>query len=404
MQAHKLGLLLLLFAATVVLPGVCAGAGRGYAMTLEGDPLQGIVESIDDSGKVNIDGRIVELEALRYIAPEQTEGGGPAVEAAESPLRIILVCGSDLRAKELAFNEEVFEFNSASAASRLEIPVDSVRAIRLALPIEGSRFEETLALEADQRTEDTVYVTGVAGELLELNCLIESIDADSVSFDRNGKKQTIARDKIHGVILASPDLDEPMPCRAIMDDRSTFAGQVASLSSGVLKLEMIDGIEIELPWENLRRLRVYSSRLVSVADLEPEEVKTQPILAPKWEFQRNRSVAGNELNIGGMIYEQGLGLAAGMEITYQLDGDFKLFTASIGIDAETSRRGDCEFVVRGDGREIFRQRVKGDDEASLVRIDVSGVDDLVLAVEPGVDLDISDHANWAEASLLQDGK
>ena len=373
-------------------------------MTLEGDPLQGIVESIDDSGKVNIDGRLVELEALRYIAPEQPEGTTAAVASEESPLRIILVCGSDLRAKELAFREEIFEFSSASAASRLEIPVDSVRAVRLALPIEGSRFEETLVLEGDQRTEDTVYVTGVAGELLELNCLIESIDGDSVSFDRNGKKQTIAREKIHGVILASPDLDEPMPCRAIMDDRSTFAGQVASLTSGILKLQMIDGIEIELPWENLRRLRVYSPRLVSVADLEPEEVKTQAILAPKWEFQRNRSVAGNELTIGEMIYEQGLGLAAGMEITYQLDGDFKLFTASIGIDAETSQRGDCEFVVRGDGREIFRQRVKGGDEASLVRVDVSGVDDLVLAVEPGVDLDISDHANWAEASLLQDAK
>jgi hypothetical protein len=378
-----------------------AAAAEGLAMTLEGETLVGTIESIDRSGRVKIGSHLTELEALRFITPAQSAGGRLMPEADESPLRIILVCGSDLRAKDLAFEDETFAFDSASAGQELEIPVDSVRAIRLALPIEGSRFEQTLALEADQRKEDTVYVTGVAGELLEMNCLIEGITADSVSFDRNGKKETIARDKIHGVILASPDLDEPMPCRAIMGDRSSFAGKVAGLDSGTLKLQMIDGIEVELPWENLRRLRVYSPRLVSVAELEPVEVKKQAILAPEWEFRRNRSVAGNELTIGETVFDQGLGLAAGMEISYKLGRDFDLFTATIGIDAETQRRGDCEFVLHGDGRELFRQRVRGGDEASLIRVSVAGVNELVISVEPGKDLDISDHANWAEASLLQ---
>ena len=376
-------------------------AADGFAMTLEGETLSGSVDSIDGAGRVGIGGQMVDLEALRYIAPGRKPGAEEPPEADESPLRIILVCGSDLRAKNLAFDEEVFVFDSASAGQRLEIPVDSVRAVRLALPIEGSRFETTLALEADKRREDTVYVTGVAGELLELPCLIEKIGSDSISFERRGKTETIARDKIHGVILASPDLDEPMPCRAIMDDRSSFAGEVASLSGGTLTLNMIDGIKVELPWGNVRRLRVYSPRLVSVADLEPTDVKTQPILAPKWRYRRNLSVAGNELTIGDSVFDQGLGLAAGMRLTYDLDGDFELFTAMIGIDAETNRRGDCEFVVLGDGRELFRQRVRGRDEASLIKVDVSGVRELTIAVDPGKDLDISDHANWAEASLLQ---
>ncbi|MFT4548286.1 MAG: hypothetical protein ACI9UA_003605 [Pseudoalteromonas tetraodonis] len=376
-------------------------AAEGFAMTLEGETLKGEIRSIGKDGQVNIGDQKIELEALRYIAPAQASGAEPEQEGKESSLRIILICGSDLRATDLAFEDEDFVFSSASAKRELTIPVDSVRAVRLSLPIEGSRFESTLALEADQRKEDTVYVNGVAGELLELNCLIEGITADSVSFDRNGKKETIARDKIHGVILASPDLDAPMPTRAVMDDRSTFAGKVASLSDGKLAIEMIDGIAVELPWENVRRLRVYSSRLVSVAGLEPKEVKTQAILAPKWEFRRNLSVAGNELTIGKDVFDQGLGLAAGMQVTYDLEGDFDLFTATIGIDAETQRRGDCEFVLVGDGRELFRQRVRGSDAAELVKVVVSGVRELTIAVEPGENLDISDHANWAEASLLQ---
>ena len=378
-----------------------AQAAKGVAMTLEGDRLEGEITGIDSSGKVKIGDTTSELEALRYLAPAAKAGEDVAAAADESPLRVLLICGSDLRAKDMVFSEEDFVFTSASVGKKLTIPVDSVRAVRLALPIDGSRFEETLALEADQRKEDTVYVTGVAGELLELNCLIESITPESVSFDRNGKKETIARDKIHGVILASPDLDEPMPTRAIMDDRSSFSGKVASLKDGTLKLEMVDGIEVELPWENLRRLRIYSPRLVSVSDLEPDDVETQPILAPQRNYRRNLSVAGNELTIGELSFDQGLGLAAGMELSYELAGEFDLFTATIGIDAETDSRGDCEYVVSGDGKELFRQRVKGTDEAVLIKVDVSGVKELTLAVDPGENLDISDHANWAEASLLQ---
>ena len=375
-------------------------ASEATSMTLEGELLRGELTRIDKSGNVEIGGTSTELEALRYIAPAQ-RGEQPPAEADESPLRILLICGSDLRGKDLIFEDEDFIFNSASAGKKLTIPVDSVRAVRLALPIEGSRFEETLALDADERKEDTVYVTGVAGELLELNCLIESITGESVSFDRNGKKETIARDKIHGVILASPGLDDPMPCRAIMADRSSFAGKVASLEDGTLHLEMIDGIKVQLPWENLRRLRIFSPRLVSLADLEPSNVEAQAILAPKWAFRRNLSVAGNELTLGDVVYDQGLGLAAGMELTYGLKGEFDLFTATIGIDAETDGRGDCEFVVRGDGQELFRQRVQGGEAPVLIKVEVTDVETLVIAVEPGNDLDISDHADWAEASLLQ---
>ena len=394
-----------LITAGVLLSSVLAShAAGGHAMTLEGETLRGPTDSIDAAGKVKIGDEIAELESLRYIAPAQSPGGEAAPEAGESALRILLICGSDLRAQELAFEDEIFAFKSASAGSQLEIPVDSVRAVRLAVPVAGSRFEQTLALEADQRKEDTVYVTGVAGELLELNCLIESITADSVSFDRHGKKQTIPRDNIHGVILASPDLDEPMPCSAVMEDRSSFAGKVISLVGGKLQLQMIDGIEVELPWENVLRLRVYSPRLVSVAGLDPQKIKTQAILAPKWQFRRNLSVAGNELTIGDTKFDQGLGMAAGMQVTYDLGGDFDLFTATIGIDSETENRGDCEFVLRGDGREIFRQRVRGKDEPTLIKADMKGIRELVIAVEPGEDLDLADHANWAEASLLELGK
>ena len=129
----------------------------------------------------------------------------------------------------------------------------------------------------------------------------------------------------------------------------------------------------------------------------------QPILAPKWNYRRNLSVAGNEMTIGDAIFDQGLGLAAGMELTYKLAGDFDLFTATIGIDAETETRGDCHFVLSGDGRELFRQRVRGTDGAALIKVDVKGVQELVISVEPGENLDISDHADWAEASLLQGG-
>jgi hypothetical protein len=91
-------------------------------------------------------------------------------------------------------------------------------------------------------------------------------------------------------------------------------------------------------------------------------------------------------------------------LTFDIRGEYDVLAATIGIDAETEGRGDCMFVVRGDGRELYRQRVRGSDEPRDIQLDVKRVRKLTLLVEPGAELDLSDHADWCDARLIRTEK
>ena len=62
--------------------------------------------------------------------------------------------------------------------------------------------------------------------------------------------------------------------------------------------------------------------------------------------------------------------------------------------------GSVEFVVMGDGRELFRSGVMhSGDPAKPVRIDLKGVDALTLIVTDGGDGNKSDHADWINPEI-----
>ncbi|MCH7728325.1 MAG: NPCBM/NEW2 domain-containing protein [Planctomycetes bacterium] len=100
-------------------------------------------------------------------------------------------------------------------------------------------------------------------------------------------------------------------------------------------------------------------------------------------------------------FAKGLGTHSRCLLSFKIDSAYNIFAATIGIDAETQGRGDCVFVVLGDGKELYRQRVSGHDEPRDVQVDVAGIDQVTLLVEPGVELDLADHADWCDARFIR---
>jgi hypothetical protein len=127
----------------------------------------------------------------------------------------------------------------------------------------------------------------------------------------------------------------------------------------------------------------------------------EPTVTLAMPWQRDRSVSGKPLLMSGRAYEKGLGVHARNLLRYDIGGQFDAFAATIGLDAAAEGRGDCVFVVRADGRELLRQRVRGQETPREIKLDVRGARQLTLLVEPGEDLDLADHANWANARLMK---
>ena len=138
---------------------------------------------------------------------------------------------------------------------------------------------------------------------------------------------------------------------------------------------------------------------ISLSDLDASHIVTG------WgEVGIDRSVSGTPLIIGGKTYRRGLGLHAVSAIQIRLHGAATRFTAMVGVDDVMRGKGSVEFVVRGDGRELWRSGVmRGGQAAKSIDVVLEGVQLLQLDVTDGGNGVGQDHANWANAVIDYEG-
>ncbi len=122
------------------------------------------------------------------------------------------------------------------------------------------------------------------------------------------------------------------------------------------------------------------------------------------QAQRNLSVVGLPLSIGGKSFAHGLGVHAASECTLRLDGKASEFHAFVGLnDAGGNQDGKVEFRVIADGKTVWRSgEMNKGDPAKELRVPLSGVRKLRLEVDALGNIN-SDHADWADAVVSYRG-
>lgn len=116
------------------------------------------------------------------------------------------------------------------------------------------------------------------------------------------------------------------------------------------------------------------------------------------------SATGSPLVVRGKRYERGIGVWTPTAIGYELGGAYSRFEARVGIDDGGGLLGRAVFVVRGDGRELYRsEEVTGSDkDLTAVAVDVAGVGTLTLEVTAAPSPGETVPADWIEPRVLVD--
>jgi hypothetical protein len=113
-------------------------------------------------------------------------------------------------------------------------------------------------------------------------------------------------------------------------------------------------------------------------------------------------VDGATITLQGVTSPKGIGMQAPGSITYALGRQYKTFVANVGIDDDCGAGGSAIFDVYVDGvKATTSGLVRGSDATKTVTVDVTGKDELRLAVTDGGDGTACDHADWADARLLR---
>jgi hypothetical protein len=122
----------------------------------------------------------------------------------------------------------------------------------------------------------------------------------------------------------------------------------------------------------------------SPAALTPAELsltQLEPLRSTgRWRgFEADERLAGAPLSLGGKHYEQGLSAFANSDIEYDLHGLYDRFTVETGLDDASTNSATAEFVVLGDGKELWRSgELKKSDSSQPVEINIAGIHKLTL--------------------------
>jgi len=395
--------------AAVVLAGslctaVCGFDGDSAAAVkvtlLDGREITGRVTAIDDSQRVHLAGQSepIPLSGLRRIAT-----GHPKENSDDAGAVLRLVGEGVLQAKSVTIKNEKFQVRWASGPD-LSFPLEAVRSVRFE-KTPSSLFDRA---GASPSTDSDQLIVRIRGKLRTVRGLIESMDAKQAGVADANRKFTVARNLLYGVVFAyvKKPIDRNGLCRVHLTDGSILPGRNPELpaGSGKLQLQLLEGGPLSVAWNSVTQITVVSDRLQYLSDLTPAAVAEQTIVALPQKWNKDRSVSGKPLSLAGTRYDKGIGVHARSQLTFATNGDYGTFAAVIGLNDTAGRKGDCNFVVLGDGRELFRKRMQGRDKPATVRVDVRGVRRLTLLVEPGKNLDIADHADWCDACLIRPAK
>lgn len=363
-------------------------------VTLDGESVSGVIASIDAQGRIKGEKLpdSLELDDLRRI-----ERAPPV--AAPTTGFVLNLAGGKLYATNVTISNERCQV-AWQFGEKLSLPIDVVRAIRFDPQRKLDAFEE--ALKTPSPDNDRLFIR-VDDKVQIVSGLIEELAADKVVFQFANKQQTLPREKLFGIVTAQIGAAGPTAGQSQIElkDGSSISGAVLGLAEGVLALKVSGGSKVELPWPAVAKIGIQSSRVAFLSDLDPTDVDEQSLVTTPRPWQRDRSVAGRPLSLGQRTFDKGLGTHALCKLTFAADGKYDTFAAVVGIDSETEGRGDCILSVLGDGKELYVHRVRGTDAAREIKVDVKGVKQITLVVDPGEDLDLADHANWCDARLIR---
>lgn len=103
------------------------------------------------------------------------------------------------------------------------------------------------------------------------------------------------------------------------------------------------------------------------------------------------------LEVGGKFHEHGLYAHAPSRYVLELRGEWKRLKSSYGL--QDGHDGSVVFIVRTDGKELFRSDKITDHQLRMLDVDLSGASRLEMAVDDGGDGASSDWGVWIAPRL-----
>ena len=401
--------LCLLIGATAITTAAHAQEARPTPVavtTIDEGVIEGRLTSLSDVVEIATDADTARrVERNGVISIRRTD---PNISSAAPQSLVLLVNGDVLAGRTISVGEDTLqlEWTGTDPPSPLTVPLEFVRSIVLSQPTEQiarQRLQRLWGL-AGAETDRLILLNGtyadgelsaVDGETIVLSTSLGAVNTPRGNVAAVTMNSQLAADmtpKGESAILLGIDGSRITLQNIRVDAEQVLTGQSAA------------GFEVELPLDRLVSLLLLGDRVVSLADRVPADYVFTPYLIERHPLVTNRNVYGGPLKLHGTTFATGLGVHSQCDVTYDLtDGEFRSFTATIGVDDLAEGQGHVVFTVAVDGKLVFDSGgLAGNAPPTHVGpIDVQGAKQLTLSVGFGRRGNIRDVADWCDPLLTK---
>ena len=123
-----------------------------------------------------------------------------------------------------------------------------------------------------------------------------------------------------------------------------------------------------------------------------------------YPHRKDRNCLGAPLVCAGRTWSRGIGVHAPSRLTWKLEGGYRRLHTWFGVDDSVlanRHRGSVIFRIHADGKVLWESPLtRGGDPPQEVNLDLRGVEELVLEVDPASEAFVSDRADWLRPILL----
>jgi len=385
--------------ATIVTAGNSSINAREVTLTGTGKDI--VVNYVDLGGK---DGTLQAADVVEIVLNGGRPGGTP--KPSPDDIEITLTSGDVLFGKVGAKSDDGVHLISPAFSDPL-VKFGQIRSVVFV----ANRANLPLRLPEKADTADIIFTQ--TGDRAEGTVLSISKTGVVYKSKRLETEVTVPLEKSAGVWMIETEAPpkEPVSLHAtvLTADGSSIRGEIQSLKEGALTLKDFYGTVHKIPANLLSGIYMKNGRVVYLSDMKPTVVDEDAnyIRGAKkspsdldFPYQRDRNARGGKLVVGGVEHRKGVGVRARSLLGYDLQGGFKRFQSTLGLDAVSMGLGAVRVEIEVDGKKAKEVVLKGNDNPQAIDLDVSGAKELKLLVT-WAGFGQSDFVDWGSARLIR---
>jgi len=376
--------------------------------TISGSPVSGRFARLTDSQieLLSESGTPQTIDLKNVLAVSATDFDGVSVPRISKTPWLFLSTGDRLRMTPLVIDDEsiMAKWHSFSLLPPVALPLELCRGFLMTVPSSSSQQGRSFRRLLNHQEEvDLITLSNgdrIEGEFVSLQDEHLTLDT-SIGEVRTSVSQTRS-------LVFNPDLvslpETPVAFSVlVLSDGSTLRLRSIISDGDLLIAESIGGIELSIPATTLRAIRFYDAKRVDLTALNPAETKVVSYLTMSRQPKTNHNVTGGFLSLRGGLFPSGLGVTSGTTQSWQLDGEYQQFRATVGIDDAAQGAGSVFFQVLVDGTVAWRSDlITGtSDPVEIPPVDLTDAEKLSLVVEFADRGSVLDYADWCEPVLIR---